>query len=180
MNFPELKYPHLSIHPYSRESLGSAIAGISGLTWHGNLSAAWPLANLAIFIPFLIFSKITVLKMYWINGSAPVSGNVDVGIYDHNGKRRVSSGSTAKSGGANALQVVDIADTNLEPGFFYLAMACDSTNNIERWTVVNAEACRSLGILQQQTAFPLPDPAVFAAMAQNYIPVVGLATHLNP
>lgn len=58
---------------------------------------------------------------------ATSSGNIDVGIYDSQQNRIVSAGSTAMSATINTVQEINIADTVLSPGEYFLAVACDNT-----------------------------------------------------
>lgn len=128
-------------------------------------AAAWGTANTAVFSPVIIGVNTTVYQLAWING-ATVAGNADVGIYDRNGFRLVSSGSTAQSG-VSAPQVVDITDTTLTPGLYYLAMvADDATATYNRAGTSSASPlCRASGMAMQASAFPLPSTATFAAFA---------------
>jgi len=131
--------------------------------------------NRAYYIPIRIGWIFTVRKMFWLNGSA-VAGNVDVGIYDRVGVRLVSSGSTAQSG-IDALQEVDITDTQLGPGLFYLAFVPSSSSGAFHVasSYLAAEG-RELGILQQDSALPLPATAAFAASTDTVFPVVGMCS----
>lgn len=157
----------ITIGAHSDCSIGGPMAGM--LTAQ-NLST-WPAANLAIFIPFRVYQIYTAVKMSWINGT--VSGNIDVGIYDAQGDRLVSLGSTAMSG-ASAIQTGDITDTTLKPGLYYMAMAVDNTTaTFRRFTSATVAGTAGLGLLQQATAFALPSTATFAACGNDYIP--GLA-----
>ena len=60
-------------------------------------SQTWGTGSKALYIPFIIGKPILIKRCMWINSST-VSGNIDVGIYDYNGVRKVSSGSTALAG----------------------------------------------------------------------------------
>jgi hypothetical protein len=135
-------------------------------------STPWVQANMAIYLPVVVRRQLTVYQLGWVNGSS-VSGNIDVGIYDRNFNRLVSAGSTAQAG-TNAIQLVDIADTTLTPGVYYLAMAMDNTSGGITMTGAGPTGShyRSCGVAQQASAFPLPSAATFAAMAQNRVPLI--------
>ena len=136
-------------------------------------SAVWPAADRAIFVPFYLSERMTATKMFVANGAA-VSGSLDLGIYDAAGTRLVSSGSTAQAG-ITTTQVVDITDTTLSPGTYYMAMAMD---NITGTTLRSAPSLifhKSMGIAQQASAFPLPATATLAASASTYIPFMGVS-----
>lgn len=150
------------------ESVGHEALSVSA----AHTSVAWPAANRALLVPLYITEPSTVVKLWWMNGAA-VSGNVDIGIYRVSDLSRiVSSGSTAQAG-TSALQEVDITDTPLAPGTYYLGLACDNTTatfirlfNDLRW-------CRAFGVVQQTSAFPLPATAVPEACASAYVPLMG-------
>ena len=144
-----------------------------------NSSSAWTTANRAIFIPFTVEQTVTAYQIAVENG-ATLNGNLDVGIYDLNGNRLVSSGTTAQAG-VSVMQSIDITDTVLTPGYYFLAMSTDSTTAtyIGSATVGGTgEYLRSLGIQEQLTAFVLPNPATFAnpAATTTVVPNICIAT----
>ena len=152
-------------HP---ESLGIEVANC-GLNFSSTL--AWPTTNGAIFVPFVLYSPMMVVKMFVSVGTA--SGNVDVGIYDTGQNRLVSMGSTAMAG-SSAIQIFDIADTQLNDGVYYMAVAVDNGTGTLSAQNPAIAITSSMGILSQSSAFPLPNPAVFAAASAAYVPLVGL------
>jgi hypothetical protein len=173
-DWPISVYEHgPTIHPWSPESIGPALA-TQGEVLSGSTSGAWPSANRAYYIPFGLTKSITAKLMFVYNG-ATASGNFDIGIYDQAGRRLVSSGSTAQAG-TNALQTVDITDTWIGPGLFYLALALDNTTGTVQRTSASLARQRLTGCFQQATAFALPATATFAAVATANIPVFGLCT----
>lgn len=140
-----------------------------------NASIAWPVANLAIYEPSIIYQPLTIVKMSILNGTA-VSGNVDIGIYDAGGAKLVTAGSTAQAG-TSAIQTFDITDTLLRPGLYYMALALDNTTGtvegVSGLTAIDAEI---LGVMQQASAFAMPSPATFAAFAQTLLPFIAMHT----
>lgn len=160
-----------AISTASPESIGpwalSVAASISA-------SFAWPAANLAIYVPVEIYAPATIVKMAVLNGTA-VSGNIDVGIYDVGGKRLISAGTTAQAG-TTTIQTFDITDTLLLPGLYYMAVALDNTTGtLGGYSGIIAGDGQAVGLLQQASAFVLPDPATFAAYAQTVCPLVLMA-----
>jgi len=100
------------------------------------------------------------------------SGNCDVGIYDELGNRLVSSGSTAV--GVAGIQVIDIADTALTPGVYFLAMNVDNTtalfNSSSTPTGLQLQTC---GMQQQALgSVTLPSSATFANPAAAFLPAL--------
>lgn len=164
----------IMITPASRNCLGIEMAAYA---FAAPASAVHPVANLAIFVPFVLAESITVVKLFNMNGSTAVN-NIDVGIYDSSGTRLVSSGSTVQSG-INVIQEFDVTDTVMGPGLFYLAKASNDQATSFRWVHPSATAptefLQTLGMAQMATAFPLPATATLAAIAQNYVPLIGLS-----
>lgn len=157
---------NLIISSASTQSLGHALSAMGVIAG----TIAWPTANKAIFVPVTIYDAVTIVKMYVINGN-PVSGNIDVGIYDVGGARLVSAGSTAQAG-TDVVQEFNITDTTLNPGLYYLACALDNgTGRVSRWNP-SAALGRALGVAEQTTAFALPSSATFAALSSSYIPAI--------
>jgi hypothetical protein len=135
------------------------------------VSAVWPAANTAIYIPFVVHQEMIAVKMGISNG-ATVSGNVDIGIYDDQQNRLVSKGSTAQSG-VSAIQSFDITDTTLLPGIYFMALNMDNvTGTVIRWTMGVAGVSGGFGIYNQTVgAVTLPATAAFAAPTLNgFIP----------
>lgn len=135
----------------------------------GFAGAAWPAANRAIFIPFALSQPVTIKQVAWQNGTT-VSGNVDVGIYGITGTRIAHTGSVAQAT-ISAVQIADIADTTLDPGVYFMAMAVDNTTGLFfRCSNAAVLLMEAFGIQTMDTAFVLPDPATFANPAAAYIP----------
>jgi hypothetical protein len=137
---------------------------VNASTW---ADIAWPSANLAFYCPVLLEDIVTVYAIGWQNGNA-VSGNADAGIYDTNGTRLLSAGSTAQSG-TSAPQVVTLGTpVVLNPGLYYMAAVLDNTTgHIVRCQSGGAVLQRVSGVQQQASALPLPSTATFAAGGTN-------------
>jgi len=137
-------------------------------------SAAWPAANLAIFVPFRIARTVTVYKMA-TGAGATSAGNFDVGIYDAGGNRLVSSGATAK--GNSVEHILNVTDTVIGPGLYYMAQSADGTNNYQivipsGTTPVPLQKVRLAGVLNAATSYVLPATVTFAAATNVAIPVI--------
>lgn len=126
--------------------------------------------NEAVFILFHVNTDITVRRMSAFVNSA--SGNIDVGIYELDGTRLVSSGSTVL---ANGGQIFDIADTPLTAGRFYMSLVLSSVGGTRLWQWMNGDEGGSqshpsqgvIGMKKQIAAFPLPANAVFEEPVVN-------------
>lgn len=125
-------------------------------------SATWPAANKAYFYPFTLPVRVQVSKFFFFNGGT-ISGNIDIGIYDSQGNKLVSTGAVAQAG-ANAIQAIDCTDTYIGPGEYYLAASCSSGTATGRQLVITG-ATDELGGMQTgltyqlTAAHPLPATA---------------------
>lgn len=163
--FPAVMWPG---HP---DSLGQFY--LPGSNTYG--AAAVPTQNRGFLIPFIVSKTVTIARMGVLNG-ATVNGNFDVGIYDSSFRLIVSAGATAQSGANNA-QFVNIADTVLNPGFYYMAFSQSSATGTYQqmptldaaagWlAAINAgQAAALMGVLVMAAAHPLP--ATFTAAAPS-------------
>jgi hypothetical protein len=148
-------------------------------------SAAWPAADLAIFIPFTTPDDITARRMFWRNGTDG-TGTLDIGIYNASGTRLSSSGPTATSG-SNTYQYVDIADVALSKNTVYYLAAVSSTaasgtfyRTASAYGTFDNGFPGFLGVLKQESvsSSTLPATATFAAWDNHadFVPVIGLTT----
>lgn len=112
--------PFPVIHTYSQEALDTGYIAMSTST----TATLTVVQNQAYFFPFRVDVGSTAVKLYYITGTTQ-NGNVDMGIYDSQFNAVVTKGSTAQ-GAANTLNELDITDTLLSPGNYWLAFASDS------------------------------------------------------
>jgi hypothetical protein len=112
------------------------------------------------------------------------SYNIDCGIYADAGRkpgaRLVSTGSTAQ-GTASQVQFVDVTDTTLAPGLYWLALACSSSSATFFRTSLGA-AANALHMFQQTSALALPATATPAEGGSSMIHIYlcGFATTASP
>jgi hypothetical protein len=134
--------------------------------------AAWPSANLAIYVPLRIPSRIVVRKL-WVAVGNTATGNIDMALYDASGVAVVEA--TAAAHTSQMEQVFDVTDTTVGPGLYYIGVASDSgTDNFNRYTPA-APVAAAWGVLTQTSAYPLPSTATFALdQTLAYVPVAGL------
>jgi hypothetical protein len=167
--------PSRTIHPYSRESVGSAILNFQGGGMLAMTSGAWPSANAAVRIPFVI-SKLTRFQSMWCYNGGTVNGNIDLGVYSSTvgttAPRLVTSGSTPQSG-TNAIQRVAI-DITLAPGIHFMALACSSsTAEFFRTTFADSNQAGPTITQWNSSSFPLPT-TLGTSTFFNYLPLFGL------
>lgn len=165
-------YNRIAIGTTSPESVG--IDSIHVGTASQAAGQAWPAVNRAIYIPFVVYSEIIATKMNVVVGTA--SGSIDIAIYTADQSRLVSSGPTSVAG-SSAIQTLDITDTTLGPGVYYMAMLCTNTNATFTACTPGAPVTGAFGVLSQAVgAATLPNPATFAAAVNTYVPFVMIAT----
>lgn len=172
--------PAIAISPGS--DLSSIYDGLLAWGIGGEIvTQAW-VANLAMYVPFVISDHIVVQRGVWENG-ATVAGNVSIGIYDseqnccidNNGGYAESH--TAMSGASAAQERAFANNITLEPGLYYMGFASDSaTATLSTCTLAaDASVLRSLGVFEQTSAYPLPTPkATFAACTRTFAPYFAL------
>lgn len=131
-------------------------------------------ANRAYYIPFRVATPFLAAKMFVENGS-PANGNVDVGIYTSFGVKLVSTGIVGVSG-VNAVQVHDITDTLLLPGYYYFAFAASSTTAQFMRSSLTNPAASAVGVcIEDIGGLPLPATATLAKTTDTLVPVVGIS-----
>jgi len=168
--------PLVTIHPFSLESIGNGVDS-TGFVFNSIASAVYPTANLALFIPFSLSKSITIVKLFSYTG-ATKSGNIDMAIYSEDGTKLTSAAAVAQ-GTINVLQEFDITDIQIGPGTFYMAVVLDNiTGTLRRATSIGNIGPAVHGMAQMANAYPLPVTAVFAQIAGNYIPMIGLSTRV--
>lgn len=142
------------LNPWHPEAMGYQASNGVGLA--ATSSRTWTVTDEAQLYPFRLGYPETITKL-WIYNGATVSGNFDIGIYDAEGTRIVSAGSTAQAG-TNAVQSVDITDTLLGPGIYYMALVFDNTTATlfadTGWASVRA--AQQSGLCRVASAFALP------------------------
>jgi hypothetical protein len=130
-------------------------------------NTAWHTANDPVAYPFALREAAVVTKLGWVNGSA-AGGGVDLGIYDLSWNRKVSTG--AQTGTGNGVwQWIDVTDTALAAGRYYLAHSRDNitANRALRYSQGQLLSVLQMSGAQDSTtdAYPLPDPLTNMALA---------------
>jgi hypothetical protein len=152
----------------SFEAIGSQLQ-----VWNYTASAAaYPLANLAFYVPFYVAAPINVQAAFWSNGTG-AGGNCDVGIYTDTGTRLVSTGSTGRGAASGYITTTALTDTVVGVGRYYMAFSHDGTNNLTSFAPV-AGLNEAAGVLEQTSAFALPSTATFAVTTRAYLPFFGI------
>lgn len=171
---PMLARPgEVTINPWSYQSIGTSLyAQLLG----NPAAAAWPAAGLVIFVPFWIPEATTFTKIAF--GVGVAAGNVDAGIYAEDGTRSVSVGTTAAAG-SSVIQTLDITDTSLARGRYYMALVADTVTTLTIYRSAPAAGIpQSFGLLEQAgVTLPLStgaSPATFAKYTRAFVPLVAV------
>lgn len=170
-NFPSIRGAQEVIAPVSDCSVGVLLLALMGGTTVLPAAAAWPATNRALFVPFRLSKQFLVTQAV-VGCGGTGGGNFDVGVYDQNGNRIVSSGATGRS--ASSEVVADLADTLIGPGTYYMGLAVDGTNNMIAWAPAAVGLCKALGMKEMASAYTLPDPVTFATVSSAYVPTFSL------
>lgn len=133
-----------------------------------NSGATWPIANKALFCPFYVEYPVLAQKMGTVVTTQ--AGNYDLGIYDEKGNKIIANGGAAVP--AAGLGALDITDTVLNPGTYFMAMACSSATAAFARANVQLNLQRLAGVHEMATAYPLPTTLTFTTPATNYFPEI--------
>lgn len=131
-------------------------------------SSAFPSANRCLYQPFEIEVGDTINKFWWANGATVGTNNVQCAVYRDDFTQLLLGNSTL-SAGATRVQFDDVTDTWIAPGRYYMAIACNGTTATFYTHSTTAAFAKMMGMYQQATAFPPPDPMVPVASASNPI-----------
>ena len=156
-----------------------SVAGGVGLgriaTTGAPASGAWGAANRAIYLPFVVESACR-LDSVSVHVGAAVADSVEYAVYSFDGRLIATTGALTPSTSGWSLNTVrtEVFTTTprISPGRYYLGMASSTTTmTYFRTTPTGSWATfRPWGILTQETAYPLPSLATFAATSNNYSP----------
>lgn len=161
----------LMVSNFGRCSVGYDLAAMNSGSI-GNISLT---ANRALLVPIYVPSDMLVRKFMYITNTTP-SGTIDMGLYDDAFTRIVSKGSTA-IGGASALVEMDVTDTPIDRGMYYLALSASAsgTSVLVGGTTGTVSLTKVVGSLIQDTAHPLPATLTPVVVTNAVLPLVGIS-----
>lgn len=162
-------------HIISTVSVAAIGTELNGTQSPAFASNTYPSANRALACQFVIGAPFLVRKVFWLNGATVTTDSIDVGVYTDAGARVVSGGGTAASG-ANVCQEVDVTDTILKPGRYWLAYAQNGVTVTPVMAGQTAALLRVIGCAQMDTAYVLPSTFTPAAVSGVGIPLMGIAS----
>lgn len=145
-------------------------------------SATYEAAARAVYLPIVLPSVVVVRRVWWANGATTTGGaTVECGIYADSGYgpgTKLISGS-ATQGTASEVQFVDVTDTALSPGVYWIAIVSDITTNTTLMRATTSIYDKSVRF-QEASASPLPATATPAVSAANSCYLCGFATTASP
>jgi hypothetical protein len=144
-------------------------------------SATWESAARAVYTPIVLRAPCVARRVWWANGATTTGGaTVEVGIYanvDYGPGAKLVSGS-ATQGTASQVQFVDVTDTALPPGLYWIAVMCSSATNTTMFRVsVTADAMMRF---EEASASPLPSTATPVESTVGNLWLCGFATTASP
>lgn len=93
-------------------------------------ASATQVDELIKYFPFRLHEPALLTKMSWYVG-ATAAGNNDMGVYDAETKLLIVSTGLTAQGTINLIQTVDVTDTYLLPGDYYMAIkGTDATGTL--------------------------------------------------
>lgn len=138
-------------------------------------TAAYPTANKAFYSEIIMPAPFKVAR-FFTEYSATTAGNFDIAIYHADFSKIIGTGATAKgTTTTNQVQYVDVTDTPLPAGRYFLGFAHDGTVSWNRIAPTLASMLSVGGIWEQTSAYTLPDPMVPAKLTVSYMPLFGFS-----
>lgn len=140
--------------------------------------STWPTTNLAIYAPLYVRAGVAVTNVYWINGTT-AAGNLDVAVYDEQGKNKlIATGTQAQTGTSTIQSVTVTPPVFLPPGRYWMGMVVATTGatyyraanqiSMSGFNHVMSAATQSLA------SAVMPATITFATSSVDYIPMMGL------
>lgn len=163
--------PHMYMSSISSSYWATGNARAMGLAIN-TVSADWPLANRAIYVPFTCPWRYPIRYLFWANGST-TGNNMNVGIYSDRGGLLIQTGSTART--TSLVQYVAV-DFVLPPGAYYFAQICSGTTGMihSLLTSYPTAVARMQGLLQEDVgSMTLPNAMTPAQFTSSVVPVNG-------
>lgn len=149
-------------------------------------SVAYESSNAAFYYPIVLPAPCVVRRVWWANGATTTGGaTVEAGVYANSGFApgvKLISGS-ATQGTASQVQFVDVTDTALAPGLYWLALMATSTTNTTffRSDIGGGLAAIDAGLrMEQASANPLPATATPVETTGTPVYLCGFATTASP
>jgi hypothetical protein len=146
-------------------------------------SAAWNGVQRAYYVPVILQAGCVVRRVWWANGATTTGGaTIEVGVYansDYGPGAKLISGS-ATQGTALQVQFVDVTDTALSPGLYWIAMLSSSSTNTNVLRLTGDSIGDAGAYFIESSLGSLPATATPAEALANFVPLCGFATTATP
>src|SRR5262245_50263238 len=130
-----------------------------------------------VYCPFEL-ERVSRFTTAWVFNGVGGGSNWDIGVYNEDGTRLWSSGSTAYSANSVPQTFTISGGLTLGRGAYYLAIVTQSNNHCYGFSGALTQDFFPCGPLQQASTFPLPATATFAAMTTAFVPMIGITGRL--
>jgi hypothetical protein len=137
------------------------------------------------YLPIILPASCTVRRVWWANGATAAGDTFEAGIYADDGDAkpgaRLLYGSAATSG-TNSVQFVDVTDTIIGPGRYWLAWVKASGTSAIFRSQVSASDAVNAALMFHESGTTLPATATPGEPGQFYdhIPLFGFSTVASP
>lgn len=137
--------------------------------------STWPASDLALYVPFVLQRFFLALKMSCTNGTTRDS-QAYLGIYDWEGNKIVDANTAQTGAASNSVLTIDITDTELAPGAYWMAMMLSGGTPGGSLTTTGPSLLSliSSGIREEATGGTLPDPMTPVDVGQQYVPYIDI------
>ena len=131
-------------------------------------STGWT-ANRAYYIPVIFPASATLYALRAAGGNT--TGNYDLALYDANGTRLATKGSTAMAAAVLSLTLPEI---RVHAGTLYYAAVVTDNNSASLYGLVHAGTryWAATGCANEESAFPLPVSATRVGMISVKVPLI--------
>lgn len=140
-------------------------------------SVAYPAANLAIFVPFVLEHPATAFETWVETGAVTTSNVTEIGVYTTAFVRLFTTATTVATA-SDTVNSVGMTDYVLDRGSYYLAFGCDGTRNYAA-SALAPGIYQSAGLMEQTglTGAALPATATPVAYTRTFLHLFGLNLH---
>jgi hypothetical protein len=157
------------------------VASVVGATSTAAASTTWEFANRAVYLPLLLNASLVARRVWWANGATTSGGaTIEVGVYADSGYGPGAKlvGGSATQGTASQVQFVDVTDTSLPPGLYWIAITSSSATST---TIFRASVSTICNVrFQEESAYPLPSTATPVETSNGSLYLFGFATTASP
>jgi hypothetical protein len=161
----------------------------NGIGWAGIpilgacASATWENATRTVYMPLALSIPCIVRRVWWANGATVAGGaTIECGVYSDSGYgpgARLVYGS-AVQGTATEVQFVDVTDTGLAAGLYWIGITSSTNSNTTFFRSTIGQIAYDASFRFQEAATALPTTATPVESAAQSIYLCGFSTTASP